>query len=265
MQPPQLHIDFTARDIASASTFSSSSSFEVEYLNNSAVDSEFWKAWEVCMGLFMALAGGCALMRWYKWVVRPAFEMSATTYMWLHERMLAAHVCYHDCRCFISGQAAAPWLQERRRNFNTGDDFTSILKAVGEATFCGGLALAAVALVLSLHSFVLFKAQAASFLYAIQNDDLERFRTTVICAAVLLGWAVVDVIYQQTQIADIAMVDWERPQQVLLLSFSHAFLCSGSSMLVTVCLALLQVTTMSMMAIMGSFFSPCTESKALRF
>lgn len=108
-------------------------------------------------------------------------------------------------------------MQERRRDFIAGDDRVSIVRALGEASFCCGIALAAVSLVLSIHSFVLFKGQTASFLYIIRNEDLERFRLTVISGAVLLGWSVLDMIYQQTQLVDVGMVDWERPQQVCML------------------------------------------------
>ena len=107
-------------------------------------------------------------------------------------------------------------MQERRRGLNAGsDDFQSLFKAAGEAAYCIGLALAAVAFVLALHSFVVFRGQAASFLYVIGNNKLEDLRITIIVSAVLLSWAVVDMVYRQTMLTDIALVDWERPQQVI--------------------------------------------------
>lgn len=79
-------------------------------------------------------------------------------------------------------------------------------------------------MVLSLHSFVVFQGQKASFLYAIPNDQLEDFRLTVILSAFGLGLAVLHMVYVQTQVTDVALVDWERPQQVCYSS-SIAALC----------------------------------------
>jgi Meckelin (Transmembrane protein 67) len=105
-------------------------------------------------------------------------------------------------------------MQERKRHFSSSGDFTSLFHAIGEGACCCGIALAAVALVLALHSFVVFKGQAASFLFVIRNEDLSKLRVTIITAAVLLAWAVADMVYRQTMATDIAMIDWERPQQV---------------------------------------------------
>jgi hypothetical protein len=86
--------------------------------------------------------------------------------------------------------------------------------ALSNAACAAGLALTAVALVLSLHAFVLFKGQKDSFLYVIPNAALRDLRLTVILAAVFLGWSVLWTIYCQTRLTDLAMIDWERPQQV---------------------------------------------------
>jgi hypothetical protein len=88
---------------------------------------------------------------------------------------------------------------------------------LAETCYCVGLALAAVALVIAIHSFVLFKGQQSSFIYMLDNDALEPFRLTVILAAAALGWSVIYIIYEQTQATDIAFIDWERPQQVLIV------------------------------------------------
>lgn len=85
---------------------------------------------------------------------------------------------------------------------------------LGNAAHSTGLALIAVALVLALHAFVLFKGQQDSFLYVIPNAALGDLRLTIILAAVFLGWSVLYTIYCQTMHTDIAMIDWERPQQV---------------------------------------------------
>jgi Meckelin (Transmembrane protein 67) len=98
-----------------------------------------------------------------------------------------------------------------------GGDSGSLARAISELALCEGVALTAVALVLSVHSFVLFKGQKASFMYVLPNDELEAFRTTIIVGVVGLTWALLNMIYAQTQTLDIAMVDWERPQQVRLL------------------------------------------------
>lgn len=85
---------------------------------------------------------------------------------------------------------------------------------LGELGLCAGLGLGAVAMVLALHSFVVFQGQKTSFLYAIPNDSLSDFRITVVLSAFGLGLAVVHMVYVQTQVTDVALVDWERPQQV---------------------------------------------------
>lgn len=105
-------------------------------------------------------------------------------------------------------------MQGRRRGFSTGEDVQPIFQAFGELCLCCGIALAAVALVLSIHSFVVFRGQATAFLYVLGNRELEEFHITVISAVVLLGWSVIYLIYRQTRMTDVAMVDWERPQQV---------------------------------------------------
>lgn len=89
-----------------------------------------------------------------------------------------------------------------------------MLQLLGELGLCVGLGLAAVAMVLALHSFVVFQGQKTSFLYAIPNDSLADFRITVVLSALGLGLAVLHMVYIQTQVTDVALVDWERPQQV---------------------------------------------------
>jgi Meckelin (Transmembrane protein 67) len=89
-----------------------------------------------------------------------------------------------------------------------------VLCVLGNAARCTGLALTAVALVLSIHAFVLFKGQKDSFLYVIPNAALQDLRLAIILAAVFLGWSVLWTIYCQTRLTDVAMIDWERPQQV---------------------------------------------------
>jgi Meckelin (Transmembrane protein 67) len=95
-----------------------------------------------------------------------------------------------------------------------GDDSGSLVKGINELALCEGIALTAVALVLSVHSFVLFKGQKASFMYVLPNDELEHFSATIIVGAAGLSWALLNMIFAQTRNLDIAIVDWERPQQV---------------------------------------------------
>lgn len=105
-------------------------------------------------------------------------------------------------------------LQERRRGTGVDGEYDFILQLLGELGLCVGLGLAAVAMVLSLHSFVLFRGQKTSFLYAIPNAELEDFRITVILSACGLGLSVLHMLHVQTRTTDVALVDWERPQQV---------------------------------------------------
>lgn len=105
-------------------------------------------------------------------------------------------------------------MQERKKGAGTDDDYSFLLCVLGYAAHSTGLALTAVSLVLSLHAFVLFKGQKDSFLYVIPNAALEDLRLTIILAAVFLGWSVLYTIYCQTRLTDVAMIDWERPQQV---------------------------------------------------
>ena len=104
-------------------------------------------------------------------------------------------------------------MQERNRNMDTAD-FSSLFKAIGEGAYCCGLALAAVAIVLSWHSLVTFKQQAATFMFVLANEELKRLRATAIVATALLGWSVLDMVYRQAVLTDVAMIDWEKPQRV---------------------------------------------------
>lgn len=105
-------------------------------------------------------------------------------------------------------------LQERRRNFQTGEDFASMLRGIAEAAYCGGLALAAVTLVLALQSFFVFQWQVAAFTFVPPNEQLQRLRATAISATAMLAYAVLDMLHRQAVQTDIALIDWERPQQV---------------------------------------------------
>lgn len=93
-------------------------------------------------------------------------------------------------------------------------DTGAAVRLIGDLAFCCGTAAAAVALVLAVHSFVLFRGQSASFLYLLPNSALERFRETALAAALLLGYSVLDLVYRQTHEADVALVDWELPEPV---------------------------------------------------
>eukprot|EP00892_Ulva_mutabilis_P005141 jgi/Ulvmu1/299/UM001_0303.1 len=115
---------------------------------------------------------------------------------------------------FACGFLRALKWKERRRGSSDGE-YAFLLQLVGELGLCVGLGLAVVAMVLSLHSFVLFQGQKTSFLYAIPNSELEDFRLTVILSAFGLGLSVMHMLYVQTQTTDFALVDWERPQQVI--------------------------------------------------
>lgn len=117
-------------------------------------------------------------------------------------------------------------LQERKKGAGGDDDYSFLLRLLSVAAQAVGLALAAVALVLSIHAFVLFKGQKSSFMYIIPNADLGELRLTIILAAVFLGWSVLYTIYAQTRLTDIALIDWERPQQVRLLDPSASSVAS---------------------------------------
>ena len=114
----------------------------------------------------------------------------------------------------VSGCEMGDGLQERKKAAGSDDDYSFLLCVLGNSAHCTGVALTAVALVLSLHAFVLFKGQRDSFLYVVPNAALADLRLTIILAAVFLGWSVVYTIYCQTRLTDVAMIDWERPQQV---------------------------------------------------
>ena len=74
---------------------------------------------------------------------------------------------------------------------------------------------AAAAVVIAVHALVVFKGQKAAFLFLMSDSHIEPFTSTVIAASVLLGWSVLNMIYQQTQMTDYSMVDWEQGKLTL--------------------------------------------------
>jgi hypothetical protein len=105
-------------------------------------------------------------------------------------------------------------VQERKKGAGRDDDYSFLLRLVSRTAHFVGFALAAVALVLSIHAFVLFKGQKSAFMFVLPNSALRELRLTIVLAAALLGWSVLYTIYAQTRLTDIALIDWERPRQV---------------------------------------------------
>jgi hypothetical protein len=70
MASPFARITYAAREISTAGEFDTQLGFYMRYLNSSAAKDAFWQAWQICMGVFLALGGLVAAFRWYKWSVR---------------------------------------------------------------------------------------------------------------------------------------------------------------------------------------------------
>ena len=236
MKAPHLQLLYGARAIDSVDKATTVASFTVKYENSGAVLNEFWRAWEICMGVFVSMGGACAMLCWHKWSVRSVFLHRNTCSMSeCFGQRGAVHLAYSTTHAYPSAMYHGAvinrhseqehsrdafcftWsahVQQRRAGFTESEEFASLINFLGDLAYCAGLGLAAAALVLAAHSFVVFKGQAATFLYTISNEDLGRLRATIIAAACVLGWAVCHMIYRQTFTTDIALVDWERPQQV---------------------------------------------------
>ena len=122
MKPPVLTLTYAAAPVAAADEASVDTYFAVAYVNSKSVRDEFWGAWQICMGLFVVLAGLVAGLRWYKWRVRaPAAGLAHEPWLvtitwqlahWLAGRsrlapkmQTAAQACRH---VKVSNPAACP-------------------------------------------------------------------------------------------------------------------------------------------------------------
>lgn len=72
IRPPRLYLEYSAVNVPRSGTDMPRvpASFGVQYVNSGAVKSEFWDAWEICMGIFLSLGFACGLLRALKWKAR---------------------------------------------------------------------------------------------------------------------------------------------------------------------------------------------------